>query len=75
MAKIDVKEFSRSKRDGEGLWKGFGVELLEGDCDWPAVMAALDEIGYAGWATAEIAGGDRARLKDIAERMDRINAC
>ena len=56
----------------EGLWKGFGVELLEGDCDWPAVMKALDEIGFSGWATAEIAGGGRERLQDISERMDRI---
>lgn len=73
--KLDIKEFSRAKRDREGLWKGFGVKLLEGDCDWPAVMAALDEIGYRGWATAEVAGGDAERLRDIAERMDRIFAC
>lgn len=71
--KVDVKEFSRKKRNDEGLWKGFSVELLEGDCDWPAVMAAFDEIGYRGWMTAEIAGGGRERLTDIAERMDRIN--
>ncbi len=72
--KLDIKEYSRRKRNDEGLWKGFDVELLEGDCDWPAVMAALDEIGYAGWATAEIRGGDEARLRDIAARMDRIFA-
>ena len=70
--KLDIKEYSRAKRDNEGLWKGFGVELLEGDCDWPAVMAALDEIGYSGWATAEIGGGGEERLRDIASRMDRI---
>ncbi|MBX2823057.1 MAG: sugar phosphate isomerase/epimerase [Rhodothermaceae bacterium] len=70
--KLDIKEFSRQKRDDEGLWKGFGVELGEGDCDWPAVRQALKDIGYSGWATAEIRGGDTARLKDIAMRMDRI---
>ena len=70
--KLDIKEFSRQKRDDEGLWKGFGVELGEGDCDWPAVNQALNDIGYSGWATAEIRGGDTARLKDIAMRMDRI---
>ena len=58
--KLDVKEFSRTKRNDEGLWKGFGVKLLEGDCDWPAVMKALDGVGYEGWATAELAGGDAA---------------
>jgi L-ribulose-5-phosphate 3-epimerase len=73
--KLDIKEFSRAKRDSEGLWKGFHVKLLEGDCDWPAVMAALDEIGYRGWATAEVSGGDEQRLRDIADRMDRIFAC
>ena len=72
--KLDIKEFSRAKRDREGLWKGFNVELLEGDCDWPSVMAALDEVGYRGWATAEVPGGDAARLRDIADRMDRIFA-
>jgi len=72
--KLDIKEFSRDKRDREGLWKGFNVELLEGDCDWPSVMAALDEVGYGGWATAEVSGGDAARLRDIADRMDRIFA-
>ncbi|MHC4107475.1 MAG: sugar phosphate isomerase/epimerase family protein [Planctomycetota bacterium] len=70
--KLDIKAYSRAKRDNEGLWKGFDVELGEGDCDWPAVMAALDEIGYSGWATAEMAGGGPERLKDIAERMDRV---
>src|SRR5690606_23282712 len=65
IVKLDVKEFSRSKRDAEGLWKGFDVEIGEGDCDWPAVMAALDEVGFAGWATAEVAGGGRERLAGI----------
>lgn len=71
--KLDIKEYSRSKRDAEGRWAGFRVELLEGDCGWPAVMR-LDAIGYEGWATAEIPGGDRERLAEIASRMDRIFA-
>jgi L-ribulose-5-phosphate 3-epimerase len=72
--KLDIKEFSRKKQNDEGLGKGFDVELLEGDCDWPAVMAALRQIGYSGWATAEIPGGGRDRLAAIAQRMDRIFA-
>ena len=35
-------------------------------------MAALDDVGYRGWATAEVSGGDRARLADIARRMDDV---
>jgi len=70
--KLDVKEYSREKRDQEGPYAGFRVELGEGDCDWPAVRQALADIGYEGWATAEIPGGDTERLRDIAARMDRI---
>jgi len=69
--KLDVKEFSRKRRDNEGLWKGFECEIGEGDVDWKAVRAALDEIGYNGWAAAEVGGGDEKRLKDICDRMDR----
>lgn len=72
--KVDVKEYSRKKQNDEGLWKGFAVELHEGDCDWPAVMKAFDAIGYEGWFTAEIPGGGEDRLRDIAARMDRIFA-
>ncbi|MDE2956843.1 MAG: sugar phosphate isomerase/epimerase [Bacteroidota bacterium] len=70
--KLDIKEYSRSKRDQEGPYAGFRVPLGEGDCDWPEVVKALDDIGYEGWATAEIAGGDTERLREIAERMNRI---
>ena len=75
--KLDIKEYSRTKRDQEGLWKGFEVELLEGDCDWPQVMAALDKVGFfdapeGSWGTAEIRGGDEQRLTQIAQNMDRI---
>lgn len=70
--KLDIKEFSLKKMNEEGLWKGFGVELMEGDCNWPAVNAALRKIGYSGWASAEVPGGDRARLTVIKERMDGI---
>ena len=72
--KLDIKEYSRKRRNDEGLWKGFGVKLLEGDCDWPSVMRALDQVGFQGWATAEVGGGPRERLAEIADRMDRIFA-
>jgi hexulose-6-phosphate isomerase len=70
--KIDVKEYSRKLRDEKGPGAGFGVELGEGDCDWPAVHAALDEVGYRGWGTAEVRGGDRERLAEISRRMDKV---
>lgn len=70
IGKLDIKEYSREKQNSEGPGKGFDVEITEGDCDWPAVMKALDDINYAGWATAEVPGGDRERLADISRRMD-----
>jgi L-ribulose-5-phosphate 3-epimerase len=69
--KVDIKEYSRKKRDTNGPSAGFGVPIGEGDCDWPAVLKALSDVGYKGWGTAEVSGGDRERLKDIADRMDR----
>jgi len=71
--KLHIKEFSRKQRDQQGLWKGFSVALMEGDDDWPAVMKALDDIGYHGWGIAEQPGGDTPEgLADIAERMKKI---
>jgi hexulose-6-phosphate isomerase len=70
--KLDVKDYSRKKRDEEGLWKGFGVDIGDGDSGWAEVRQALDDIRYTGWATAEVGGGDKARLIDIARRMDQV---
>jgi hexulose-6-phosphate isomerase len=73
--KLHIKEFSRKKRDGEGLWKGFDVKLLEGDNNWPAVMQAVDDIGYHNWAITEQGGGDSPEgLKDLADRLTKILA-
>ena len=71
---LHIKEFSRKKRDTEGLSKGFNVELGEGDVGWPDVMKALDEIHYDGWGIAEVPGGDATRMKFLAERMDKLFA-
>ena len=70
--KLDVKEYSRKKEQEEGTWKGFDVALMEGDCHWPAVNKALTVIGYSGWASAEVPGGDRKRLAHISQKMDKI---
>lgn len=70
--KVDIKEFSRKKQQDEGLWKGFNVELMEGDCNWPVVNKAFTKIGYSGWGSAEVPGGDRTRLQVISEKMDAV---
>lgn len=74
IGKLDIKEYSRKLQFDEGTRKGFDVEIGEGDCGWPAVRAALNEIGFEGWATAEVKGGGHERLADIARRMDRVLA-
>lgn len=75
IVKLHIKEYSRKKRDTEGLGKGFNVPFLEGDNDWPSIMKALDEIGYRGWGIAEQPGGGSAEgLKDLSDRMTRIFA-
>lgn len=73
IVKLHAKEFSREKMNNEGLWKGFDVDLLAGDNNWPVVMEALRKIDYqGGWLTAEVKAGDRNHLKKIAEQLDEI---
>ena len=73
IGKLDIKEFSREKMNNEGLWKGFNVEIGDGDCDWPEVRAELKKIGFIdGWATAEVGGGGEERLADILARMRKV---
>ena len=76
--KLHVKEYSRAKRDSEGMWKGFQVDYLEGDNNWPAIMKALDEAGYHGWAITEAWNPPKVepavRLKQISEKLDKILA-
>ncbi len=70
--KLDIKPYSRKKQFNSGTWEGFKVELGDGDIDWAAVRNELDKIGYSGWATAEVPGGDRNKLAGIAARMDKV---
>jgi hexulose-6-phosphate isomerase len=73
ISKVHIKEFSRDIANKQGKGAGFGVKLLEGNVNWPAVMNALDEIGYHGWTTIEQPGGDTAAgLKDLCERLETI---
>ena len=72
--KLDIKEYSREKQVKEGIWEGFKIELTEGDSDWAKVNQALRDIGYSGWGSAEVPGGDRERLRKISELMDKIYA-
>jgi hexulose-6-phosphate isomerase len=76
IVKIHVKEYSRKLRDAQGPFAGFKVDLLEGDSDWPATMASLDQIGYDGWMIAEQwrpdGLSDAEYLTRLSQKMDTI---
>ena len=66
MVKFDFKGYSKAK--------GFNVGIGDGEENWPEIMKALAEVGYNGWATAEVNRGDEKYLRDVAARMDKILA-
>ena len=70
IAKVHLKDFNFDRPNGRFSWKNLG----EGDVDWPEVRRALGEIGYSGYVTTELSGGDAAYLKDVSQRVDRILA-
>jgi L-ribulose-5-phosphate 3-epimerase len=70
ISRIHIKDFKLDRDKGQFFWKNLG----EGDVDWVAVRKALGEVGYDGWITTEIEGGDAAYLKDVVARFDRFLA-
>lgn len=64
IVKLDVKDFSRTANQFTGL--------KSGTIHWPAVRSALDEIGYTGWCTAELGGGNRAYLDQLIKDMNEL---
>jgi hexulose-6-phosphate isomerase len=70
--KLDIKEYDLKVAMNEGMRKGFGMPLGTGSIDWSKVREELAELGYQGWATAEVPGGGRDRLGDIAGQMNRV---
>jgi hexulose-6-phosphate isomerase len=69
MLKFDFKGFNYDNYAKKGkAWVAIG----EGTENWPEVLKALDEVGYRGWATAEVGGGGENELADILTRMRRV---
>jgi len=65
--RVHVKDFKKSV----GTAAGF-CDLLEGDVDFKVVKAALAEIGYDGYVTAEILPFAPGRLQKTAAAMKKI---
>lgn len=64
--KLHVKGYHAGKR----AW----TDLLTGTIDWKAVIEALHEVGYTGYMTAELKGGDKEYLAAVSRDMDKIIA-
>ena len=71
--KVHFKDYRRAAGGEAGF-----VDLLAGDVNWPEVMAALEEIGYRGWATAEMIPlyqhYPEVRLANTSRALDKILA-
>jgi hexulose-6-phosphate isomerase len=70
IAKVHLKDFKMGKG-----WKPITadfVNLGDGDIDWPEVRKAFADVGYTGYATTEVEGGDEAYLRDLSQRVDRL---
>jgi L-ribulose-5-phosphate 3-epimerase len=66
IVKVHLKDFKR---------KGYQwTNLTDGDVNWREVRRALDQIGYDGYMTTELRGGDEDYLKDLSGRIDKIIA-
>jgi hexulose-6-phosphate isomerase len=61
--KLDVKGFSRAKNKF--------TDIGEGDLPWDQVRTALQDIGFTGWATAEVGGGGLDRLTKVRQQMQK----
>ncbi|HSK10203.1 MAG TPA: sugar phosphate isomerase/epimerase family protein [Vicinamibacterales bacterium] len=70
IVRVHVKDFKLERGKGQFFWRNLG----EGDVEWPEVRKALADVGYKGWVTTEINGGDAAYLKDVVARLDKIFA-
>ena len=60
--KLDVKGFSRADDKF--------TDIGSGDLPWGHVRKALANIGFSGWATAEVTGGGLQRLIEVRKQME-----
>ncbi len=70
IAKVHLKDFKMGK--GWSPVTAQFVNLGDGDIDWAAVRKAFADVGYTGWATTELEGGDEAYLRDVVKRIDKL---
>ena len=75
LLRLHIKDFNPAPADPAAKTPPPRPKLLDGGTDWPAVMAAVDRVGYRGWAISEQPAQQSADVpaaRDLAQRMDRI---
>jgi L-ribulose-5-phosphate 3-epimerase len=77
--RVHFKEYAKRRNaDGSVTWtgfpEGFEVPLGKGDVNYPAVIAALNKIGYKGPVTYELLNfsGDPRAVKRCSREMDVV---
>jgi hexulose-6-phosphate isomerase len=68
IVKVHLKDYSR-----QTSFVNLGEAGADG-VNWPEVRKAFDDIGYKGYATVELIGGDREYLADVAQRVNNLLA-
>ena len=70
--RVHLKDYKLSTRSEQGRF----VDLLEGDVDWKAVMAAFVKVGYRGFMSAEVSHdpNDPDKPRKVSEAFDKILA-
>jgi len=72
IVKVHLKDFHNRRNQLVRANVPEFVNLWDGDLDWKEVHAAFTEIGYKGYATVELRGGDEKYLRDLSGRVDKI---
>jgi L-ribulose-5-phosphate 3-epimerase len=70
--RVHFKDYKLSNRTEQGHF----ADLLEGDVDWKAVMAALVKVGYRGFLSPEIGydANDPDKIRKVSAALDKILA-
>jgi hexulose-6-phosphate isomerase len=72
IAKLHIKDFTFHHDKTAGGNVARWVSPGDGDIDWTAIYSALQDVGYQGTATLELASGDGDYLKDMRRRFGLI---
>ena len=72
IAKVHLKDFHNRRNQVVRANVPEFVNLRDGDLDWKEVHKAFADIGYRGYATVELRGGDEKYLRDVSARVDKI---